>query len=123
MATYTVKESLASGLFVETHQINVDHWTKEAFDIAGLNGVPGCDRFDRNPLSQRDSLAPTLGFDDVSWMEMVDPPITVVDQPTVEMGRCAARLLLERIRNPGAAPRVEVLQPSLIVRGSTGPPP
>jgi LacI family transcriptional regulator, galactose operon repressor len=64
-----------------------------------------------------------VGFDDVSWMEMVDPPITVVDQPTVEIGRCAARLLLERIEDPAAPPRVERLQPSLIVRGSTGPPP
>ena len=64
-----------------------------------------------------------VGFDDVSWMEMVDPPITVVDQPTVEIGRCAARLMLERIEDPAAPPRVECLRPSLIVRGSTGPPP
>jgi DNA-binding LacI/PurR family transcriptional regulator len=64
-----------------------------------------------------------VGFDDVPWMEMVEPPITVVDQPTVEIGRCAARLLLERIEDPGAPPRVECLRPSLIVRGSTAPPP
>jgi LacI family transcriptional regulator len=63
-----------------------------------------------------------VGFDDVPWMEMVDPPITVVDQPTMEMGRCAARLLLERLADPAAAPRVERLQPSLIVRGSTAGP-
>lgn len=63
-----------------------------------------------------------VGFDDVPWMEMVDPPITVVDQPTVEMGHCAARLLLERLAEPAAPPRVERLQPSLIVRGSTAPP-
>jgi LacI family transcriptional regulator len=63
-----------------------------------------------------------VGFDDVSWMAMVDPPITVVDQPTVEMGRCAARLLLERLAEPDSPPRVEQLQPSLIVRRSTAPP-
>jgi LacI family transcriptional regulator len=63
-----------------------------------------------------------VGFDDVPWMEMVDPPITVVDQPTVEIGRCAARLLLQRIHDGAAPQRVEVLQPSLIVRGSTAPP-
>jgi LacI family transcriptional regulator, galactose operon repressor len=63
-----------------------------------------------------------VGFDDVPWMEMVDPSITVVDQPTVEMGRCAARLLLERIEHPAAPPRIECLQPSLIVRRSTAPP-
>jgi LacI family transcriptional regulator len=60
-----------------------------------------------------------VGFDDVPWMEMVEPGITVVDQPTVEMGRCAARLLLERIEHPAAPSRVECLQPSLIVRSST----
>ena len=64
-----------------------------------------------------------VGFDDVPWMEMVDPGITVVAQPTVELGRCAAKLLLERIEDPHAPPRVECLQPSLIVRGSTAPPP
>lgn len=77
-------------------------------------------------LRKRNQQIPTdislVGFDDVSWMEMVDPPITVVDQPTLEMGRCAARLLLERLADPDAPPRVERLQPSLIVRRSTATP-
>jgi LacI family transcriptional regulator len=64
-----------------------------------------------------------VGFDDVPWMEMVDPQITVVDQPTIELGRSAARLLLRRLHGgPSLAPEVEVLQPRLLVRGSTGPP-
>jgi len=62
-----------------------------------------------------------VGFDDVAWMGMVDPPITVVDQPTIELGRCAARLLLRRLHGgPSLPPAVEVLQPHLVVRGSTG---
>ena len=64
-----------------------------------------------------------VGFDDVPWMAMVEPGITVIAQPAVEMGRRAARLLLERVSNGDFAPRVEVLQPLLVVRGSTGPPP
>jgi LacI family transcriptional regulator len=63
-----------------------------------------------------------VGFDDVPWMEMVDPGITVVAQPTVEMGRCAARLLLRRAEEPGLPPAVECLEPTLVVRGSTAPP-
>jgi LacI family transcriptional regulator, galactose operon repressor len=63
-----------------------------------------------------------VGFDDVPWMVMVDPPITVVDQPTVELGRSAARLLLRRLNGgPALAPAVDVLQPHLVVRGSTAP--
>jgi LacI family transcriptional regulator len=64
-----------------------------------------------------------VGFDDVPWMEMVSPSITVVAQPTEELGRRAARLLLRRIDDPDSAHAVERLEPTLVVRGSTGPPP
>jgi LacI family transcriptional regulator len=53
-------------------------------------------------------------------MEMVNPGITAVAQPTVEMGRRAAQLLLRRIAEPDAEPTVERLEPTLVVRGSTG---
>jgi LacI family transcriptional regulator len=64
-----------------------------------------------------------VGFDDVPWMEMVSPGITVVAQPTDELGRMAARLLLRRIADPSCPPAVEQLEPTLVVRGSTGPVP
>jgi len=60
-----------------------------------------------------------VAFDDVPWMKMVDPPITVVAQPTVEMGHRAAALLVRRAERPAAPPRVERLQPALVLRGST----
>jgi LacI family transcriptional regulator len=62
-------------------------------------------------------------FDDVPWMEMVEPAITVVAQPTVEMGRRAAALLLRRAESSTSPPRVERLEPTLVIRGSTGSPP
>jgi DNA-binding LacI/PurR family transcriptional regulator len=63
-----------------------------------------------------------VGFDDVPWMGMVEPGITVVSQPSIEMGRRAARLLLRRVEDPQCEPRVECLEPLLVIRGSTGPP-
>jgi LacI family transcriptional regulator len=60
-----------------------------------------------------------VAFDDVPWMSMVSPGITAVAQPTFELGRRAARLLLRRLEEPARLPTLEVLQPSLIVRGST----
>jgi LacI family transcriptional regulator len=62
-----------------------------------------------------------VGFDDVAWMGMVDPAITVVEQPTLELGRRAALLLLRRLNGPTLEPVLEILQPRLVVRGSTGP--
>jgi len=64
-----------------------------------------------------------IGFDDVPWLEMVSPSISTVAQPTVEMGRRAARLLLRRIERPVSERVVEVLQPWLVPRASSGPPP
>jgi LacI family transcriptional regulator, galactose operon repressor len=62
-----------------------------------------------------------VAFDDVPWMSMVSPAITAVAQPTFELGRRAAGLLLRRLEEPGRLPALEVLQPSLILRGSTAP--
>jgi DNA-binding LacI/PurR family transcriptional regulator len=64
-----------------------------------------------------------VGFDDVPWMAMVEPGITVVSQPTVAMGVRAAELLLRRVEQPQSPPQLACLQPELVVRGSSGPPP
>ena len=39
-----------------------------------------------------------VGFDDVQWMSMVDPPLTTVRQPLADMARTAAELMLRRLR-------------------------
>jgi LacI family transcriptional regulator len=61
-----------------------------------------------------------VAFDDVPWMGMVQPAITAVAQPTFEMGRRAALLLLRRLEDPTCGRTVEVLEPRLMIRGSTG---
>jgi len=64
-----------------------------------------------------------VAFDDVSWMSIVQPTVTAVAQPTAEIGRTAADLLLARMTGPAPTePRVVRLAPSLVVRASTGRP-
>jgi LacI family transcriptional regulator len=60
-----------------------------------------------------------VAFDDVPWMEMVQPQLSAVRQPAFEMGRRAGLLLLRRLEDPTAGRTVEVLQPELVLRGST----
>jgi LacI family transcriptional regulator len=62
-----------------------------------------------------------VGFDDVAWMGMVSPGITVVAQPTEELGRRAAQLLLLRFLDPTNDAKVEQLEPTLLIRGLIGP--
>jgi LacI family transcriptional regulator len=59
-----------------------------------------------------------VGFDDASWSSIAVPPITVVDQPTYDMGKIAAQMILDRIDDSQRPPRHEVLPTRLIIRGS-----
>jgi DNA-binding LacI/PurR family transcriptional regulator len=59
-------------------------------------------------------------FDDFSWAAVMRPHLTVVDQPTYEIGQQSAHLLFERLKNQKKAPREIRLQTRLIVRESCG---
>ncbi|HDS1125222.1 TPA: LacI family DNA-binding transcriptional regulator [Stenotrophomonas maltophilia] len=59
------------------------------------------------------------GFDNERWTELVEPGITVVEQPVEEMGRAAMSLLLERLRMPELPVRRLVMTGRCVLRGST----
>lgn len=59
-------------------------------------------------------------FDDFTWASVMRPRLTVVDQPTYEIGQQSAQLLFERLQNREIAPREVRLQTQLIVRESCG---
>lgn len=61
-----------------------------------------------------------VGFDDPEWAPLTGPPLTTLAQPTYEMGVRASRMLLDRIENgPDERSRRDLLEPWLVVRGST----
>jgi LacI family transcriptional regulator len=60
-----------------------------------------------------------VGFDDANWATALRPPLSVVTQPTYEIGRTAAELLLRRIAGEKFASRRVVLQAQLMPRGSS----
>ncbi len=59
------------------------------------------------------------GFDDMPWTRLVEPGITVIAQPTYDLGRAAIDLLLQRIAQPEQAMRRVVLRGELQKRGSS----
>jgi len=62
-----------------------------------------------------------VGFDDFEWAAVLRPRLTVVAQPTYEIGQTATRMLIDRIKGRGAPePRKVVLPTHLIVRESSG---
>jgi LacI family transcriptional regulator len=64
-----------------------------------------------------------VGFDDSPAALLVSPNLTTVRQPLAEIGNTATQMLIEYMRQPEEfVPKVKLLQPELIVRGSTAPP-
>ena len=59
-------------------------------------------------------------FDETVWTPLVEPPITVIEQPTYEIGQVAAELLFKRFEEPDRPSRQVMLKGKLIVRESCG---
>lgn len=65
-----------------------------------------------------------IGFDDISVSPWISPALTTIRQPRAEIGRLAARILLDGIEDPSRTPDPSefLLDFELVVRGSTAPP-
>lgn len=59
-----------------------------------------------------------IGFDDIPYAAAIFPAVTTIAQPIAEMGKLGLTMLLERIRQPGLAPRRVVLSTRLMERES-----
>jgi LacI family transcriptional regulator len=63
-----------------------------------------------------------IGHNDMMLVDMLNPPLTTIRIQLREMGRQAARLMLERLQAPHGLPVRVTLPPELIARGSTAAP-
>jgi LacI family transcriptional regulator len=63
------------------------------------------------------------GFNDMPFAGRFQPPLTTIRIRPYEVGAAAAELMLEALQDPGSQPRQIQLEPQLVVRESTGPPP
>jgi LacI family transcriptional regulator len=60
------------------------------------------------------------GFDDLAAVRHLRPALTTVRQPMRESGEAAVRMLLDRLREPGAPRRTLMLPTELVLRSSCG---
>jgi LacI family transcriptional regulator len=64
-----------------------------------------------------------VGYNDMPLTEHLAPPLTTVRMPTGEVGQVAADVLLRLIEGREASPVSISLEPQLVERASTSPPP
>jgi DNA-binding LacI/PurR family transcriptional regulator len=86
-----------------------------------LAAVGALDALDEHGLRVPEDVS-VVGYDNVALAGLGHIDLTTIDQPRREMGVTAVRLLLERRDEDRRTARHLVVPPSLVVRGSTGPP-
>jgi len=74
--------------------------------------------FLRHKIALPEDLA-LVGYDDAAWTDVVRPALTVISQPTYELGRRSIQLLLSRLADPQAKRERIMLDTALIMREST----
>ena len=63
-----------------------------------------------------------VGFDDIQGAAFHNPSLTTIRQPLPQMGKVAARILLQRIRGQATFQDLVPIHPELVIRESTCPP-
>jgi len=64
-----------------------------------------------------------VGFTDIPFVSKVCPPLTTVSLPLFDMGYLAAEMLAKIIAGESLEKESIVLEPTLVIRESTGRPP
>jgi LacI family transcriptional regulator len=115
--------------------VQVESWAPLAVD-AGLERLLGLAEPPTALFAANDSLAfravelsraagrrvpedlAVVGFDDIPLAQEMVPPLTTVRIPLSEVGRLAARHLLDQIERDEAPPKTEILPARVIARGT-----
>jgi DNA-binding LacI/PurR family transcriptional regulator len=89
-----------------------------ANDLAAVGALHALEKLGRR-VPEDVSL---VGYDNTSLAALGHIDLTTIDQPRREIGATAVRLLLDRLDQKSVRARHLLVQPSLVVRSTTGPP-
>jgi LacI family kdg operon repressor len=59
------------------------------------------------------------GIDETNWASLIGPGLTMIEQPTEEIGRIAVTCLLDRLQGQAPPPRQILLTGRLVPRASS----
>ena len=86
-------------------------------DIAAIGSIRALQDFNRRVPAD----VSVIGFDDIKVAGFTLPSLTTIHQPLAEIGRTATQCLLNRLHETAPYRDEIAVQPTLVVRESTGP--
>lgn len=91
------------------------------FAANDLTAVGAIDRLEKEGLHIPADVS-VVGYDNISFAALHHVSLTTVNQPREDMGRLAARKLVELLEENEPTAGTHFVRPSLVVRRTTGPP-
>lgn len=118
LATY-VEAREEEGYKATQHFLSLPEPPEAILISNGLLAVGAFRAIRERKLSIPDQIA-FASFDETTWTTLVEPAVTVIEQPTYEIGQTATELLLKRLEEPARPTREVILKGKLIIRHSCG---
>lgn len=122
---YTSEFIIESGLFMEEGKammeklINSNNIPEAIFAANDFTAIGAMKAIKKAGMKIPEDIA-LVGFSETKMAEVVDPPLTSVCQPTFEIGKAAAELLIKQISADGfARPETIMLDGKLNIRASS----
>jgi LacI family transcriptional regulator, fructose operon transcriptional repressor len=115
-----VPPKMEAGYVTALKMIDAPEPPDALFTVNSILAAGALQAIQERNLSMPDDIA-LVTFDETTWTSLVQPAITLIAQPTYEIGKTAAELLLQRIADPSRPTRQVILKGQLLVRGSSTP--
>jgi DNA-binding LacI/PurR family transcriptional regulator len=112
----------AAGVRAAEELLGGDALPTAVFAANDLVAAGALDRFEDAGLRIPADIS-IIGYDNTFLAALHHMSLTTIDQPRPEIGRLALTTLVERIDGERASAAHHRLEPSLVVRATTGPPP
>lgn len=113
-----VAPKIEAGYMATLKMIDTAEPPDALFTVNSLLAAGALQALRERHLTIPDDMA-LVTFDETTWASLVQPAITLIAQPTYEIGKTAAELLLQRIAEPERSVRQVILKGQLLVRGSS----
>src|SRR6266487_3322691 len=115
-----IQPKLEAGYAATLKQLAAAEPPDAIFTTNNLLGAGALKAIRESNLTIPDDIA-LVTFDETTWTSLVQPSITLIAQPTYEIGKTATELLLQRIADPNRPTRQVILKGQLLIRGSSAP--
>ncbi len=102
----------------------VNYWMENKMDFTAifafndLSAYGVCKQLKKFSLSTPKDIS-VIGYDNIFFSEVLETPLTTINQPIYEMGLYAAEQLLDVIKNKKSITQFKIFEPELVIREST----